>query len=222
MNAGVSYQENAMDKSSLINKILPKTFFCRPAELVAPDLLGCKLVKRNSDRNLLWGVIVETEAYSQKEPACHGFNRRSPSNETLFGDPGIFYIYMTYGMYHCVNIVTDKSNWASGVLLRAIAIPGENERIASGPGLIAMRFGLNRLDDGCQNSIDKGLWIASPNEHFKEFSNVINTTRIGISKAKDLPWRWYLKSSRSISKRSKGDKCPPIKTAWFPEKGSNQ
>ena len=59
---------------------LPKTFFCRPAELVAPDLIGCMLVKRQPDGDLLWGVIVETEAYSQDDPACHGYRRRSPQN----------------------------------------------------------------------------------------------------------------------------------------------
>ena len=67
---------------------LPQSFFCRPAELVAPDLIGCLLVKRQEDGSLLWGVVVETEAYSQDDPACHGYRRRSPSNETLFGEPG--------------------------------------------------------------------------------------------------------------------------------------
>ena len=82
---------------------LPKAFFCRPAELVAPELIGCLLVKRQADGELLWGVIVETEAYSQDEPACHGYRRRSPSNETLFGEPGRFYVYVSYGIHHCVK-----------------------------------------------------------------------------------------------------------------------
>ena len=116
---------------------LPKSFFARPAELVAPDLIGCKLIKRESNSKYLFGVIVETEAYSQVEPACHGYKRRTKSNETLFGEPGIFYIYLTYGIYYCVNVVTDKYNWASGVLLRALAIPDEDERVASGPALLA-------------------------------------------------------------------------------------
>ena len=63
---------------------LPKSFFCRPAEVVGPELVGCRLVKRQKDGSLLWGVIVETEAYSQDEPACHGYRRRSPQNETLW------------------------------------------------------------------------------------------------------------------------------------------
>ena len=71
-------------KTSLIYKSQPKSFFSRPAELVAPDLIGCWLVKRQSKSKLLCGVIVETEAYSQNDPACHGYSRRSKSNETLF------------------------------------------------------------------------------------------------------------------------------------------
>ena len=63
---------------------LPKSFFCRPAEVVGPELIGCLLVKRQLSGELLWGVIVETEAYSQDEPACHGYRRRSPQNETLW------------------------------------------------------------------------------------------------------------------------------------------
>ena len=69
---------------------LPQSFFCRPAEVVGPELVGCRLVKRQDDGSLLWGVIVETEAYSQDDPACHGYRRRSPQNETLFVEPGRF------------------------------------------------------------------------------------------------------------------------------------
>ena len=67
---------------------LPASFYARPAEVVAPDLIGCLLVKLQVDGALLWGLIVETEAYSQAEPACHGHRRRSRQNETLFGEPG--------------------------------------------------------------------------------------------------------------------------------------
>jgi len=73
--------------------------------VVAPELIGCLLVKRQADGSLTWGVIVETEAYSQGELACHGYRRRTPSNETLFGEPGWFYVYMSYGIHHCVTVL---------------------------------------------------------------------------------------------------------------------
>jgi hypothetical protein len=89
---------------------LPQAFFCRPGEQVAPELIGCLLVKRQPTGELLWGVIVETEAYSQDDPACHGYRRRTPSNETLFGEPGRFYVYVGYGIHHCVKGVISPAN----------------------------------------------------------------------------------------------------------------
>ena len=182
---------------------------------MAPELIGCLLIKQKADNSYLWGVIVETEAYSQLEPACHGFSRRTVSNETLFGTPGHFYIYLTYGTYFCVNIVTDKSEWANGVLLRAIAMPEENERIASGPGLLARRFGFNQTHDNLPISVENGLWLSERASGIN-MQKIVQTTRIGISKAKNLTWRWYLQSSRSVSKRSTGDKCPSKTKCWYP------
>ena len=94
-------------------------------------------------------------------------------------------------------------------------MPNENERIASGPGLLAKRFGLNRSHDNSLISLENGIWV-SKSSLTKDMNKIIQTTRIGISKAKDLPWRWYFKNSRSISKRAKGDPCPSISEAWMP------
>ena len=112
---------------------LPHSFFCRPEEVVAPELIGSLLVKRQAPGELLQTVIVETEAYSQEEPACHGYRRRRPSNETLFGEAGRFYVYVSYGIHHCLIVLTGRGDWANGVLLRAVAVPGESERTAAGP-----------------------------------------------------------------------------------------
>ncbi len=183
--------------------------------MVAPNLIGCFLIKRISKDKYLSGVIVETEAYSQEEPSCHGFSGKTQRNETLFGDPGKFYIYLSYGIYHCANIVTWKRNWANGVLLRSIAIKGEDERIASGPGLLAKRFGLNRSHNNLLLSPENDFWIAE-GENLKTMGKIVQTTRIGISQAKDINWRWYLESSRSVSKRVKGDKTPPKNKCWIP------
>jgi len=183
--------------------------------LVAPDLIGCFLIKRIAKNKYFSGVIVETEAYSQEEASCHGFSGKTKRNETLFGEPGNLYIYLSYGIYHCVNIVTGKKNWANGVLLRSIAIKGEDERIASGPGLLAKRFGLERKHNNLLLSPENEFWLAERVD-FKKMGKIIQTTRIGISQAKDIPWRWYLESSRSVSKRAKGDKIPPTNKCWSP------
>ena len=182
---------------------------------MAPNLIGCFLIKRLSKKSCLAGVIVETEAYSQEEASCHGFSGRTKKNETLFGEPGNFYIYLSFGIHSCVNIVTDKTNWASGVLIRSIAIKGENERIASGPGLLAKRFGLNINFDNLPLFPANDFWLEK-GDNIKRMGNIVQTTRIGISQAKDIPWRWYLKSSRSVSKRAKGDRIPPKNKCWSP------
>ena len=183
--------------------------------MVAPDLIGRFFVRRLSKKNYLAGVIVETEAYSQEEASCHGFSGKTLRNETLFGEPGNLYIYLSYGIYNCANIVTGKKNWANGVLLRSIAIKGENERIASGPGLLAKRFGLDRNFNNLSLSPENDFWLTE-GEDLTRSGNIVQTTRIGISQAKDLPWRWYFKNSRSVSKRVRGDRIPSREKCWSP------
>ena len=187
-------------------------------------------------------VIVETEAYSQSEPACHGHRRRSASNETLFGEPGRFYVVVSYGIHHCVNVVTHRSEWANGVLLRAAALAGEPERIAAGPALLARRFGIDRVWDATAATPQEGLWLAPRPQLLAAWLNeapsqppgavvaaegpsqpaasgapaVVQTSRIGISQAQELPWRWYLRSSRSVSRRAPNDRRPPLEQAWWP------
>jgi len=156
------------------------------------------------------GIIVETEAYSQEEEACHGHRKKTESNKSLFGKPGTFYIYKSYGIHHCLNIVTDKENYASGVLIRAVFIPKKNERLASGPGLVTKTFGIDKSFNSLEVINNNSLWI-SQTHLIVEQKDLIQTTRIGISKAKNIKWRWYLKNSRSVSKRLKGDRTPKFK-----------
>ena len=168
-------------------------------------------MKRQEGGELLWGVIVETEAYSQEEPACRGYRRRSPSNETLFGEPGRFYVYVSYGIHHCVNVTTHRADWANGVLLRAVALPAEPERIAAGPALLARRFGIDGRHDSAAVDSQAGLWIAPRPRALVPYclpTCLMQTTRIGITHGQELPWRWYLRSSRSVSKRARGDRTP--------------
>ena len=132
------------------------------------------------------------------------------SNKSLFGKPGTFYIYKSYGIHHCLNIVTDKENFASGVLIRAVFIPQKNERLASGPGLVTKTFGIDISLNSLEVLNNKSLWISQRESKIEE-KDLVQTTRIGISKAKNIKWRWYLKNSKSVSKRLKGDRTPQFK-----------
>ena len=190
--------------------IFPKNFFYRHSKLVAPDLIGCYLIKKNNNIDLVKGVIVETEAYSQEEEACDGFRKMTESNKSLIGKPGTFYIYKSYGIHHCLNIVTDKENYASGVLIRAVFIPKKNERLASGPVLVTKTFGVDISFNSLEVVNKNSLWIC-PSDSNLEKKDLIQTTRIGIYKAKKIKWRWYLKNSKSVSKRLKGDRTPKFK-----------
>ena len=134
----------------------------------------------------------------------------TPSNKSLFGEPGRFYIYKSYGIHHCLNIVTDREDFASGVLIRAVFISNNNERLASGPGLVTKTFGIDMSFNSLSVIENKSLWIAK-RESILEQKDLVQTTRIGITKAKNIKWRWYLKNSRSVSKRIKGDKTPKLK-----------
>ena len=157
-------------------------------------------------------MIVETEAYSQEEEACHGHYKKTPSNEILFGEPGRFYIYRSYGIHHCLNIVTDKDNFASGVLIRAVFISNKDDRVAAGPGLVTKAFEVDNKLNSLKVFDNKYLWVKK-GDTYLEKKDLVQTTRIGISRAKNLKWRWYLKMSRSISKRQKGDRNPKLKNS---------
>lgn len=207
----------ALSSPPPITAALPASFFARPAERVAPELVGCLLLRQRPAGELLWGVVVETEAYCQSEPACHGHRRRSAANETLFGPPGRFYVYVSHGVHHCVNVVTDRDGWANGVLLRAVALPGEPDRVAAGPGLLARRFGIDRSHDRQPVAAAAGLWLTPRPPLLQRWwrqqeriggSPLMAASRIGIALAQDLPWRWYLRASRSVSRRARGDRTP--------------
>ncbi len=131
----------------------------------------------------------------------------------MFGEPGLFYVYRSYGIHYCLNLVTDRRNFASGVLIRSVFIDHGQERVASGPGLLTKKFRIDETFDGLKSYDNDHLNIFQK-ELIINKDELVKTTRIGISKAKDLEWRWYLKRSRSISKRAKGDKLPKLKNQF--------
>ena len=183
----------------------------RPSIQVAPDLIGTTLVRQLPNGPLIRSTIVETEAYAPGDPACHAYSGKSKRNEAMFGPPGHSYVYQIYGMYHCLNVVTETAGIGSAVLIRALElniIPShltpkqiqKPHRIAAGPGKLCRALDVDRELDGALYHPDSKLWLEHRSQPVSA-SDIVQTTRIGITKAADRPWRWYLKTSRSVSKR---------------------
>ena len=111
-------------------RILPVAFYARDTIRVARDLLGCLLCRREEDGSYTVGRIVETEAYQgEEDPACHAAAGRTPRTRVLYGPPGRAYVYFTYGMHHCLNVVTEREGMPAAVLLRALRPEGGLRRM---------------------------------------------------------------------------------------------
>lgn len=192
---------------------LPVTFFRRPAEVVAAELIG-KVVVSSIGGLVTTGKIVETEAYlGYDDPASHGYrHRRNARNAALFGPPGIWYVYLSYGMHWCANLVCQRAGLASAVLLRALE-PLEgldimrerrgdlpDRQLCSGPGRLCQALGIDRDLDGSPMAkgpvvVVRGAGLAA---------NAISATpRIGITKAADWPLRFHLAGSSWTSRKEK-------------------
>lgn len=190
--------------------MLPVSFFHRSVEVVARELIGRVLVSGNG-RTRTVGRIVETEAYlGHRDPASHGFaNRRHARNETLYGPAGTWYVYLSYGMHWCANLVCERETNAGAVLLRALEpIEGlevmrrrrggvEQDRLlASGPGRLTQAFGIDRdLDAQLMRRSDVIILAKEPVNTAVEVSQ-----RIGITKAVDWPLRFTEQGSRWVSR----------------------
>jgi len=185
-------------------------FLDGPSEEVAPRLLGCEFA-REIDGHMLRGKIVETEAYDQTDAASHSYKGQTPRTAVMFGPSGRLYVYFTYGMHYCMNIVTGGQNHGSAVLIRALEPLEGTEIMINNRGDVS-RGGVN-LTNGpaklCQAlKIDKTwnghdlhepplqLIVNSPLPQ----SAIIQTTRVGISQAKAVPWRFYIRDNSFVSK----------------------
>lgn len=176
--------------------------------MVARDLLGRILFYR-TDAGVLAGRIVETEAYTgTADPASHAFRGPTARNGVMFGAPGFTYVYFTYGMHHCLNVTADLPGTAGAVLLRALeplagqdlmrsrGDTGPDARLLSGPGKIGRAFGLSLADNG--RDLTRGpLGIAVGASVLDQA--VAITPRIGISRGADSPYRFVIRSSKSVS-----------------------
>ncbi len=185
---------------------LSRRWFERPASVVAPALIGRHLVRRFADGARCRVRIVETEAYEPDDPASHAFGGPTARNATMFGSGGHLYVYLSYGIHHCLNVVTGKPGHGAAVLLRA-AEPLENlarlarnrgvddERaLCRGPGRLAQALAIDRTFDGVDLLGGDALWI-EPGTAVPR-SRLEVTPRVGISVATDVPWRWVEAGSR--------------------------
>ena len=196
--------------------ILSPAFYERDTVTVAKDLLGCLLVHQNGEGTAM-GWIVEAEAYLCGDPAAHSFRGETARNRTMVGPAGHAYVYRIYGLHTCINVVTGPEGIGEAVLIRALepaagldlmrARRGMDEALAlaSGPGKLTQALGITMDLDGA--SLSGGpLRVLSPEslpgrrpEGWP--GEVVRTTRVGITKAADLPLRFYIKGSRYISRR---------------------
>ncbi len=180
----------------LVNNRWRRRDFEGPTEQVAQRLLGCFLCHRVHG-HVYRGRIVETEAYTQ-DAASHAANgKRTSRNAVMFGRPGLLYVYFTYGMHHCVNIVTEPEGTAGAVLLRGL----DHIDRAHGPALLARALHLARSDNGRDLVRDPHIWVEPGFVRPEE--EVVVSTRIGIRVAAELPLRFYLLGSPGVSKRDR-------------------
>jgi DNA-3-methyladenine glycosylase len=189
---------------------LPVSFFERPADVVGRDLLGASLVSTVAGGRTE-GRIVEVEAYlGASDPASHGYrHRRHAQNEALYGPPGTWYIYLSYGMHWCANLVCGIPGEASAVLLRALepvdglALMRErrggvaDRLLCSGPGKLCQALGISRDQDG---SAMRGSGVVVRAGDAATPPAVLATPRIGITKAADWPLRFVVDGSPWISR----------------------
>lgn len=189
---------------------LPRSFFARPTGEVAPDLLGCVLV-RSVPGAVLSGRIVETEAYGgADDPGSHAFRGPTRRNGVMFGPPGYLYVYRSYGIHSCLNVVCEREGAAGAVLIRALEpISGieimERSRggrpvadLCNGPGKLCAALDITIALNGADLEGDQ-VWI----EEGQRPKEVETTTRIGLTRGSDLPLRFVVAGSPFASRRPK-------------------
>jgi DNA-3-methyladenine glycosylase len=181
---------------------LAKDFFARSVHEVAPELIGATLLVGG-----VGGTIVEAEAYDHEDPAAHGFRGRTERNAAMFGPPGHAYVYRSYGIHWCLNLVCEEEGAASAVLVRALepthgldrmrARRGvDDERLlCSGPGRLCQALAVTREHDGAP--LDESPFRLVARAHAPE---VATGPRIGITRAAERPWRYALAGSRFLSR----------------------
>lgn len=164
---------------------------------IAPQLLGINLCRRLEDGTILTGRIVESEAYTQDDPACHAFRGVTPRSKIMYGPPGFAYVYFIYGMYHCLNVVTEEDGTAGAVLIRALEFEGAN-----GPGKLCRQWQIDKKMNGVDLlDANSPLWLSSGK--LRRDENIEISPRIGLSVAQDRLWRFSIRGNKFVSKVGK-------------------
>ena len=181
---------------------LGRAFFARSVHEVAPELIGATMLFKG-----VGGIIVEVEAYHHTDPAAHSYNGPTKRNAVMFGPPGFAYVYRSYGIHWCVNLVCEAEGSASAVLIRAIE-PREGlaamkrrrgvkdvRLLCSGPGRVCQALGITQAHNAL--ALDKPPFQLRARIGAID---IIAGPRIGITKAVDHPWRYGLGESKFLSK----------------------
>ncbi len=188
--------------SPVTTRTLGSDFFARSVHDVAPDLIGVSLLVDG-----VGGRIVEVEAYDHEDPASHGFRGRTGRNASMFGPPGHAYVYRSYGIHWCLNLVCEEEGVANAVLLRALepthGVEAMRERrglederlLCSGPGRLCQALAVTREHDGLP--LDRPPFELLERDGRVE---IVTGPRIGITRAAELPWRYAEAGSRFLSR----------------------
>lgn len=191
---------------------LSRAFYERPTVEVARQLLGKYLVRIDA-AGVRAGMILETEAYvGPDDKASHASRGRTPRTALMFGPAGFAYVYLIYGMHHCLNIVTERENYPAAVLIRAVE-PSEGlelmqkqrptldvRRLTNGPGKLCQAFGIDRRLNGL-DMCGEALFIEARGTNLVD---IVVTARVGVDYAgpwKDKPWRFYIAGHLGVSIR---------------------
>jgi DNA-3-methyladenine glycosylase len=194
---------------------LPRSFYKPSAKIVAAQLLGHWLMRKTPD-GLCGGPIVETEAYLEGDPACHGAPGPTTRNRVMFGAPGHVYVYLIYGLHFCVNAVCCLPGVAEALLIRAIE-PAFGEKwmrvqrptkkagdLTNGPAKLCEAMNITRKLNGVDLCDANSVLFIAENPEVKKFRRergpTVIATRIGITKAAELPLRFYLEGSAFVSR----------------------
>ena len=203
-----------------LGRPLPRAFFARPTLDVARDLVGCVFTRRCADGSVVAGRLVEVEAYLGEglDPGSHAHRGPTPRNRSMFGPPGRLYVYRSYGIHRCANVVTGAPGEGGAVLLRAVepvagaefmrvqrGLPAGapvDRRLAGGPGRLGEAFSLELGHDG--RSLLRGEFTVRGRGEGPA-PRVLATRRIGLTKGAELPWRFVEAGSPWLSRAAPGE-----------------